>query len=440
METMRRLLIPALLGAISPHWPAAADWPHWRGPSANGVSEEKGVPVKWGPDRNIAWKAPLPGLGASTPVIWGERIFLTSQIGDGPFDGRSHDFENAGVARKTGARAKVEFVVHAFARADGRRLWEHRLEAAGPLPPVHSKHNLSSPSAITDGQLVFAWFGTGQVVALTLNGKPVWTRHLGQDYGPFQILWGHGSSPALYKDSLILLCDHQGAAYLLAVDKHTGKTLWKTDRGNDRRSYSTPFVVAGPKGDELVVNSTERIDVFDPATGRLLWHVGEPNRVPIGMPVFHDGVLYMNRGYNSGPFLAVKAGGRGDVSQTHLRWLVKTGGPYVSSLLYYQGLLYMANETGIASAVDAANGEILWRERLGGVFSASPVAAGGKVYLINEAGEAFVLEAGRRFKVVQRNQLQERTVASPAISRGQIFLRTDEHLVAIGGRAKTASE
>ncbi len=417
----------------------AANWPQWRGPSADGISEEKGVPTAWGPEQNIAWKTALPGLGTSTPIVWGDRIFLTSQVGDGPFEQGARDFANASTARKTGEKGKVEFAVQSFARSDGRLLWEYRFEAQGALPAVHLKHNLSSPSCITDGELVYAWFGTGQIVALKLDGKLAWKRGLGEDYGPFQILWGHGSSPMIYKDSLVLLCDHQGAAYLLAVEKRTGKTRWKVDRGKDRRSYTTPFVVPGPNGDEMIVNSSERIDALNPSTGELLWYVGEPNRVPIPMPVFHDGVLYASRGYSSSPYLAVKVGGRGDVSQTHVQWLVKTGAPYVSSLLYYQGVIYMATETGIASAVDAADGKLLWRERLGGVFSASPVAADGKVYLLNEAGEAFVLQAGREFKVLRRNSLEERTLASPAISEGRIFLRTDEHLVCIGGKKAVAA-
>lgn len=410
----------------------AADWPHWRGPSANGLSEESALPVEWGPEQNVAWKIPLAGLGTSTPIVWGDRVFLTSQIGDGPFEQRARDFPTGTAPKKTGERKKVEFLVQAFARADGHVLWEYRFDAEGPLQPVHLKHNLSTPSCITDGELVYAWFGTGQLFAFNLDGKVAWKRHLGRDYGPFEILWGHGSSPALYKNSLILLCDHQGAAYLLSVDKRTGKTRWKVDRRNDRRSYTTPFVVSGPAGDELIVNSSERIDAFSPSTGELLWYTGEPNRVPIAMPVFHNGLLYTSRGYSSGPYMAIKPGGRGDVSQTHVQWLVKTGAPYVSSLVYYQGLIYMATETGIATCVDAANGSIVWRERLGGCFTASPVAGDGKVYLTNEAGEAFVLQPGRELKVLARNQLNERMLASPAISGRQIFLRTDEHLFSIG--------
>jgi len=433
---MRRLRIGFLLLALLLAQALAANWPHWRGPSANGISEETGIPTQWGPRHNIAWKTPLPGLGTSTPIVWGDRIFLTSQIGEGPVEQRGHDFDEAVKARNSGQKSKAEFVVHAFSRPTGRLAWEYHLDAQGELPAVHRKHNLASPSCLTDGELLFAWFGTGQLVALNLDGKLIWQRHLGRDYGPFQILWGHGSSPTLYKDRLILLCDHQGAAYLLAVEKRTGKTLWKADRGSDRRSYTTPLVVAGPAGDELIINSSERIDALDPSTGELLWYVGEPNRVPIAMPVFHNGVLYASRGYNSGPYLALKPGGRGDVSQTHVRWKAPTGAPYVSSLLWYRGLIYMANETGIASCVDAADGRLLWRERLGGVFSASPVAAGGKVYLINEQGEAIVLEAGRALKILHRNPVGERTLASPALSRGQIFLRTDEHLISIDPRSQ----
>ncbi len=424
MGTMR---LPYLLLAALSLW--AGNWPQWRGPSADGVSDEKAVPVHW----KVLWKTPLAGLGTSTPIVWGDQIFLTTQSGDGPFEQRGRDFDNSVAQKKLGARDQVEFAVRSFSRADGRPLWEYRLAAEGPLPAVHMKHNLASPSCITDGELVYAWFGTGQVAALSLQGKLMWSRSLAKDYGPFEILWGHGSSPMLYKDTLILLCDHQGQAYLLAVEKKTGKTRWKADRGRDRRSYTTPFVVPGPKGDELIVNSSERVDALDPTTGELLWYAGEPNRVPVPTPVFHDGVIYVNRGYNSSPYLAVKTGGRGDVTKTHLVWRNPTGGPYVASLLYYQGLLYMANETGIAAGVDAANGKVLWRERLGGVFSASPVAADGKVYLINEQGEAFVLEAGREFKLLRKNQLGERTLASPAISGGRIYVRTDDHLIAVGG-------
>src|SRR6266542_3053831 len=202
----------------------------------------------------------------------------------------------------------VEFVVEAFHRKDGRRLWEYRFAADGALPPVHEKHNLASPSPVTDGRLVYAWFGTGQLVALDVDGKLAWQRHLGKEFGPFDINWGAGSSPALHGDLLFLLCYHEPASYLLALDKQTGKERWKVDRGKDVRSYSTPVVFAGPGGDELVVNSTERLEAYDPRTGELRWHAGGPHRFAIPVPTFDGAVLYASRGYRSGPYMAIRPG------------------------------------------------------------------------------------------------------------------------------------
>lgn len=403
----------------------AADWPQWRGPTADGISPEKSVPLRWSATENVAWKAPLPGLGTSTPIVLGGRVFITSQSGDGPFEGRSRDFEGASVARRTGERAKVQFHVHAFDRKTGKQLWRHSMDADGALQPVHVKHNLSSPSCVTDGERVYAWFGTGQLIALTLDGKLLWSRHLGKEFGPFDVLWGHGSSATLYKDSLLLLVDHPPGAYLLAVDVRTGKDRWRVNRGKDRRSYTTPYVIRAADHDELILNTSEGVESVSPSTGELLWKAGDTNRVPVPTPVYHGGVLYVNRGYNSSPYLAIRPGGK-------IEWEIKTGAPYVSSLLYYDGLLYMANERGIVSVADAANGSSLWKDRFESIFSASPVAAGGHVYITNEEGTTYVLAAGRDKKIVAENRIGERTLASLAIAGGQIFLRTDEHLYCIG--------
>ena len=251
------------------------------------------------------------------------------------------------------AADKVVFLVEAFDRATGQRLWQHRMDAVGSLESVHDKHNLASPSPVTDGQLVYAWFGTGQIVALDMSGKVVWQRHLGQEISPFTINWGHSSSPTLYEDTLILLCDHAPASYLLAVDKKTGKDKWKADRGKGRQSYTTPFVVQTSSGPELVVNSSERVDAYDPRTGTFLWHVGGSNQFPIPAPTFSNGVIYMTRGYRSGPYMALQPGGRGDVSASHVVWQVATGAPYISSLVYDGGLLYMASDVGAISVIEA---------------------------------------------------------------------------------------
>jgi len=419
----------------------AADWPHWRGPKASGVAADQTVPTRWSATENVAWKAPIAGAGISTPIVSGDRVFVTSQIGtgisrEGPRLVQGGNAAAMGERPLGGARGaesnKTTFVVEAFGRADGKRRWERRIDAAGDLTPTHEKHNLATPSPVTDGTLLFALFGTGQLAALTRDGTVAWQRHLGKEYSAFDIQWGHGSSPVIFGDSVILLCDHPSASYLLALDKRTGKELWKADRGKGRSSYSTPLIVETSAGAELIVNSSERLDAYDPRNGTLLWHTGDANRFPVPSPVVHEGIIYTSRGYRSGPYMAIKPGGRGDITSTHVLWSVATGAPYVSSLLYYDGVVFMANDVGVLTAVDAANGQRLWQERVDGVFSASPVGAGGHVYFASENGDTVVVKGGRTPQVVARNSVGERMLASPAISDGRLFLRTDEHVIAIG--------
>jgi outer membrane protein assembly factor BamB len=421
-----------------------ADWPHWRGPAASGVAGGESLPVQWSAAQNVAWKAALTGAGVSTPIVSGDRVFVTSQIGAGVRREGNHprlvqgaDAATQGERPLDAGKAAAEsgktfFVVESFSRADGRRLWERRIEAEGALTPVHDKHNLASPSPVTDGTRVYAWFGTGQIVSLNRDGSVAWQRHLGQEIAPFDIQWGHSSSPVLYGDLLILLCDHASASYILALDKQTGKERWKADRGKGRSSYSTPLVIEGAFGAELIVNSSERVDAYDPKTGKFLWHAGDSNRFPIPSPVFHDGVIYASRGYRSGPYMALRPGGTGDVTGTRTVWSAATGAPYVSSLLYYEGVIYMANDVGVLTAIDAATGTRLWQERVDGVFSASPIAGGGHIYFVSENGDTVVVKAGRTPQIVGRNALGERAVASPAASNGRIFIRTDSHLFCIG--------
>ena len=428
--------------------PMAANWPQWRGPSGSGVSGDTGLPVRWSTRENIAWSAALRGLGSSSPVVWGDRIFITSQTGrvrlgsgahpqlarddaalvavEKPIGGRRDD--------PAGANDPVSLIVEAFDRSDGRRAWEHRVEARGPFPDLHEKHNLATPTPVTDGEFLFAWFGTGQIVALDMRGGVVWEKHLGQEYSPFDINWGHGSSPVLYKDLLILLCDHASASYLLALEARTGKLRWKTDRGKGRASYSTPLVVSAAGRDELVVNSSERIDSYDPITGELLWYADAPRQTPVPSAVFHDGLIYLTRGYRNSPYLALRPGGRGDVSATHVVWRAPGGGSYAASLVYYEGLLYFTNDVGVLTCADAKTGARLWQTRLGGVFFASPVAADGKIYFASQTGETVVVQAGSKPLILSRNDLGERLVASPAIANGQIILRSDARLFAVGKR------
>ena len=429
-----------LVGSVTLH---ADNWPHWRGPSATGVSAETGLPDRWSDTENIAWKAPVRGLGISSPVVWGDRVFVTSQVGRGARRSGNHPtLVQGGSPQEAGERAlggtvapsdgKISFLVTALNRIDGKKVWEYELAAEGDLAEVHDKHNLASSSPLTDGNRVYAWFGTGQFVALDMGGKLLWSRHLGREYAPFNINWGHSSSPALFGDALILLCYHQPTAHLLSLDAASGKTRWRVERGQDINSYSTPLVVQTPAGPELIVNSSDGLSGHNPSTGQLQWHFQESNRFPIPMPVFHDGTIYASRGYRSGPYMAIRPGGKGDVSKSHVLWRTDTGAPYVSSLVYYDGLIYMAGDVGVLSAIDAKTGQRVWQERTGGVFTASPVAADGKIYLLSEDGQTIILAAGKMPRVLARNRLNARQLASPAISGGRLFIRTDDAVIAVG--------
>ena len=443
MYGIYRSIVVVLLIGVTPAI-QAEDWPHWRGPLATGVSSETGLPTEWSESDDVAWKASIRGLGISSPIVSGDRVFVTSQVGSGRSNPGPRLYQS-GDAAAAGERAlgsggaadrrsggAVIFLITALDRASGRQLWEYELEAEGTLTAVHEKHNLASSSPVTDGERVYAWFGNGQIVALDMSGELVWERNLGTEYGQFDINWGHGSSPTVYNDTVILICYHQPSSYLLGLDSATGENRWKVDSPRGVLSYSTPLVVEGPDSAEIVVNSSSGMAGHDISTGRQLWQVRGSNRFPIPMPVENDGVIYASRGYRSGPFMAIRPGGRGDVDDSHVLWRVGAGAPYVSSLVYYDGLVYMVGDVGIVTVTDAETGERVWQERIGGVFSASPVAADGKIYLVAEGGETVILAAGPTPRVIARNTLDARQVASPAISGGRLFIRSDNTLYAIG--------
>lgn len=436
-----------LLLALFPFTVHAENWPQWRGPSSDGVSESLDLPVRWSSAENIRWKASLEGSGASSPIIWENLLIVTSQKGTVPvpkadYPQLARDDQTLAVKEKPiggsdaqSPKAKpgqVQLVVEAFRVSDGSRLWMYSTPATGTFPELHEKHNLATPTPVTDGTHVFAWFGTGQLVALDMQGKPVWSRHLGREYAPFTTRWGHGSSPTLYKDLILLLCDHTGESYLLALDKNTGKERWKADRGRDHISHATPLVIHTSARDELIINSSERIDAYDPSSGTLLWYAGKWRQTPVPTPVFHNGILFLSRGYRNSDFLAMLPGGKGDVTSQNILWRSSGGASYVPSILYYRDLLYVTNEVGIVSCAEADTGKTVWKKRLGGIFFASPVAGDGKVYMVGETGDTYVLKAGREPVELAVNDLGERMIASPAISNGKIFLRSDRSVFCIG--------
>ena len=319
-------------------------------------------------------------------------------------------------AGPTAGGGRVTFLVSAFDRASGRKAWEYELPAEGPLPSVHEKHNLASPSPVTDGERVYAWFGTGQIAAVDLRGKLVWKKHLGAEYRPVRDQLGPRQLAGRPSR-------HAHAALLSRERRRTCSRSTRARARCDGRSmpiagvtsYSTPLVVETGGRTEIIVNSSAGVSGHDVATGRRLWHIDEANRFPIPTPLVHDGVIYTSRGYRSSPFMAIRPGGSGDVSASHVAWRVPSGAPYISSLVHYDGLIYMVGDVGVLTVTDARTGERVHQERIGGVYTASPVAADGKVYLASEDGETIVLAAGRYAADPRAQQAHARQLASPAI-------------------------
>jgi outer membrane protein assembly factor BamB len=389
----------------------AENWPEWRGLARNGVSAESNLPVEWSAEKNIRWKAPLPGQGVSSPIIWGDRIFLTAAEGPN----------------------QSELIVLCLSLKDGSETWRLRLWGTAPTLRHATKSGMATPTPITDGKNLYAFFGTGDIFCIDHEGGLVWQRSLADEYGPFENRFGHTSSPALLGDLLFLQCDHYGDSYLLAIDKRTGANRWKHDRPGIWHSWSSPQFVKDSGGkDELVVCAAERIDAFQPATGESLWTVGGLQRECIPTPVTGLGLLFAVSG-PKGTAMAIRPGSRGDVTDSHVVWRSKRGSPYVPSAILVGERYYLVDDAGIATCLDAHSGDLVWQRRLGGAFTASPIAGDGKIYFTNDDGETTVIQAGADALVeLAKNTLGEPVYSSGAISQGCLFLRTPQHLVCIG--------
>lgn len=410
----------------------AENWSAWRGPRGDGSSLESGLPLKWSATEGVAWRTPIDGKGASTPVVWGDKVFITSNTGEFPVSKGPTMIGKVEAPIENDAAHGAKFFVRAYSTANGAEAWTQEVPGR-LLTPTHRKHAMASPSCVADDERVYVWFGTGVLTAFDHAGTKIWSRDLAADYAPFAILYGHGSSPVLYNDKLILLCEHDIQSYILAVNKRTGETLYKADQ-EKRKSYSTPLLIQGPSRMEMVVNSNLRVDGFDPETGANLWKAGGLMPAEVPSPIFANGIIYTTGGFKNPPIMAVRPGGEGDVTPTHVVWRTASGAGYVPSPVWAGGAIFLVNDEGIAKRFDPATGENTWKERLAGSFSSSPVAtADGRIYTMNDDGETFVLDAtGPDFKVLANNPLGETSLASPAVSGGSIYLRTEKALYRIG--------
>jgi len=398
---MRVLLFLLLSVSIS-----AEDWPEFRGPTGQGSSDERGLPLTWSETKNVQWKVAIPGRGWSSPAILGDRIWLTTATEEGK------SLRAICVDRNTGAIV-------------------HNIEVVRRKDPGHinGKNSHASPTPVLEGDRVYLHFGALGTACITQSGEIVWKTRLEYDNGQH----GPGGSPVIYDNLLIVSCDGQDVQFVVALDKLTGKVRWKRLR-EGYQAYTTPLVVRLPAGDQVISPGAFRAIAYEPRTGKEIWQTryGEGfSNVP--RPVYGQGLVFICTGFQEPSLLAVRLDGRGDVTRSHVAWTLKRGVPLTPSPLLVGEELYLISDNGIATCLDAKTGNEHWKARVGGNHSASPIYADGRIYFLSEEGESVVIAPGKQFKVLAKNQLDGQTLASMAVSSGSIFIRSQTHLYRLSG-------
>ncbi len=392
---------------VAPEGDGARYWSRWRGPSGQGVVEGSGYPDTWSDTTNVRWKVAVPGSGHSSPIVWGDRIFLTT-------------------SRDRGQQVSIL----CFRRSDGALLWEAEAPAGRP-ERHHGKNTPASATPTTDGDRVYASFGSRGMMAVDFDGNLVWHRDLGR----IDNYHGPAGSPLLYRDTVIIYQDQNGGAFVIALDARTGETRWQTAR-SARVGWGTPVAISVGDHDELIVSSQQQVQSYDPLTGDELWRCDGMLREVIPTPVVGLGLVFCTSG-RAGPTLAIRPGGRGDVTDTHVEWKTTRGSPFVPSPILYGDYLYTLNDmSSIITCLNARTGETVWQERLGRPtregISASPIIVDDKLFVTNDNGQTFVLKSGPEFELLHINDIGTRTLASPALVDGIWYIRTTSELIAIG--------
>jgi outer membrane protein assembly factor BamB len=387
----------------------AASWERFRGPNGTGQAADKDVPVIWTEHDGLLWKTEIPGVGHSSPVIWGEHLFLQS----------ADDKERRLLCLDT---------------ATGKIVWSRG--APGTLHKTHPKNNMASSTPATDGKRIYAIFWDGKqvlLVAYDFTGASLWQREL----GGFTSQHGVGMSPIVFEDKVILNNDQDGSAKVLAFDAKTGKPAWEVERRAFRTCYSTPFILNHPGAPELIVASTAGITAYHPHTGAEIWSytwsfTGMPLRT-VGSPITGSGMVFANSGDGSGArhTIAVRLGGTGDLTQTNLVWEERASFPYVPCMLVYGDHLFTVNDQGVAGCYDAKTGKEVWSHRLAGMTSASPILIDGKIYVVDERGNAYVIAASPTYKLLGKSTVGEAVFATPAVADNRLFIRGSNHLFCI---------
>jgi hypothetical protein len=388
----------------------AEHWPMWRGPAGDGSSVETALPTQWSATENIAWKTPLAYGGHSSPIVWGDAIFVT------------------GVDETRERR-----MLMAFNRSDGSLRWEREVLAA-PLEKVHKLNSRASSTPAVDGERVYVSFLDQDrmcIAAFDFAGQELWKVRP----GPFQSTHGYCSSPVVFENLLIVNGDHDGDAYLVALDRQTGDIVWKTPRENRTRSYCTPIIRDIDGRTQLILSGSKCVASFDPRTGERFWILDGPTEQFVASLVLNEGLIFLTGGFPDKHIMAIDPTGRGNVTDTHVRWHVERNGvSYVPSPVACGKYFLVTADNGIGTCFDAASGEVVWQERMGRHYSTSLTTANGLVYFLDDDGVTKVVRPGPKYELIAENSLGEECYASPALSDGQIILRGVEHLICIGER------
>ena len=439
MKVTRRIGLALLFISSLTTAGSAANWPQWRGPDGSGISNEKNLPATWNPTTNIKWKAAIPGRGHSSPIVWGNRVFVTTAVEGDVVPGakavkHTSDGKEFLHPDSIGADRKHQFKVIALNRETGKIAWEALAWEGTPYDNRHRKSSYAASTPATDGKLVYAFFGTEGLYAYDFNGKLAWKAQLG-NLGTVGM--GTGTSPILFNNVVIVQCDEDNgeASFIVALDKKTGKEVWRTPR-KIQVSWSTPLLVKTATRSELITSGTETVVSYDPATGKELWHHKgvESNAIP--SPVANNEMVFLVAGFPAKIAMAIKLGGSGDLTGTaSVPWKYAKGTAYVPSPILYGDYLYLTTDRGILTCIDAKTGEVKYeggRIPIPATFTASPVAFEGKILMTSEDGDTFIVKAGPKHEVLATNSVGEPVYASPAIADGRIFIRGEKNLYCIG--------
>lgn len=392
----------------------AEDWPMWRGPRLDGTSFETDMPTQWGATENVAWRTALPGAGHASPIVYGDKVFVVA------------------ADEKTDERLLL-----CLDRAQGAIIWKAVVVKAPP-ERLHQLNSRASSTPATDGERVFATFLDGDQVVVAAHdfaGKQLWL----QRPGPFSSMHGFCSSPIIYQDKVIVNCDHDGDGYIVALRRTDGHELWRIARPNNTRSYCVPIIREIAGRTQMVLSGSKCVTSYDPETGKLHWIINGPTEQFVASLVYNEGanLFFLTAGFPQHHILAIRPDGSGDVTESHILWRTTKGAAYVPSPITMGDYFVVTSDSGVAHCFDAKTGAILWQERLGEQH-ASLVGANGLVYFLNDNGVMHVVRLGPKYELVARNEIGERTFASPAFSGGQIFLRGESNLFCIGKRAGDA--